>query len=416
MRSLELFTGAGGLALGIERAGFRHMALVEKDPHSCNTLRINSGVSVEAWPVYEMPVEQFDFQPYAGHVELLAGGPPCQPFSIGGKHKGDEDKRNMFPQIFRAIRELAPPAILLENVRGLTRESFRSYFDYIILQLQHPTIILKPNESWIEHKTRLQDIHEASSDDGLVYNISFKVIDCVNFGVPQRRHRVFIVGFRQDLNVFWNWPRENHSELALLYAQWVDYSYWREHGISKYPSIPDNLRAKVQRLERLIISPIGKRWRTVRDALLGLEDPIDGVPHPNITNHVGIPGARSYKGHTGSDFDGPAKTLKAGDHGVPGGENTLVLDDGSVRYFTIRESARLQTFPDEYLFGGSRTESMRQIGNAVPVIVGEMIARQIRTALLEVGVREYVVGESVNTMETENLLLFPPAGATLRRG
>jgi DNA (cytosine-5)-methyltransferase 1 len=401
MRSLELFTGAGGLALGLERASFRHIALVEKDHDSCDTLRANSGVSTPPWPIYEQSVEDFDFQPFAGRVELLAGGPPCQPFSIGGKHQGDSDKRNMFPQVFRAIRELAPPALLLENVRGLLRQNFRPYFEYILLQLQHPTITPRPGEDWLAHKRRLQSIHERDSDDHLMYDIWFKLIDCVNFGVPQRRQRVFIVGFRRDLNVIWNWPRETHSELALLHAQWIDRSYWREHKITLYPPIPSGLRNQIARLECLLVLPNGERWRTVRDALHDLDGPINGVPHPQIANHVGIPGARSYKGHTGSDLDSPAKTLKAGDHGVPGGENTLILGGGAVRYFTVRESARLQTFPDDYTFNSSRTESMRQIGNAVPVVVGEIIARHIRAALLEVGIRDYGAGYLYSALERE---------------
>lgn len=416
MRSLELFTGAGGLALGLERAGFQHIALVEKDPYSCDTLRANSDVSVDAWPVYEMPVEEFNFQPYVGRVDLLAGGPPCQPFSIGGKHKGDEDKRNMFPQVFRAIRELAPPAILLENVRGLTRKSFKPYFDYIILQLQHPIVTRRSGEDWIDHKRRLQTLDEMNSDDDLTYDVWFKLVDCVNFGVPQHRHRVFIVGFRSDLKLMWNWPRETHSELALLHAQWVDYSYWKEHGIMKYPPIPDKLRVKIRCLDRLLIPPTGQRWRTVRDALRDLGDPINGTPRPHIANHVGIPGARSYKGHTGSDLDNPAKTLKAGDHGVPGGENTLRLNNSTLRYFTVRESARLQTFPDDYVFNSSRTESMRQIGNAVPVIAGEIIARGIHSSLLRAGAQENVIGESVEATGPENILSLPYVEMRRQRG
>jgi DNA (cytosine-5)-methyltransferase 1 len=388
MDSLELFTGAGGLALGLERAGFRHVALIERDAHACHTLRANSGISVDAWPVFEMPVEEFDFKPYVGRVDLLAGGPPCQPFSIGGKHKGDEDTRNMFPQVVRAIRELAPPAILIENVRGLLRENFKPYFEYIILQLQYPTLQLMPKESWTEHKARLQDMRDSGKYVDLAYDVYYKLINCVDYGVPQHRYRVFIVGFRHDYMIRWQWPRENHSKQALLYAQWVDGTYWREHGLIERPSIPEKIRPYINRLERLLISPSGLRWRTVRDALQGLEIPRDDLPHPHIMNHVGIPGARSYKGHTGSNIDEPAKTLKAGDHGVPGGENTLCLEDETVRYFTVRESARLQTFPDTYVFGSSRTESMRQIGNAVPVVMGGILAASIRSALLGAGLQE----------------------------
>jgi DNA (cytosine-5)-methyltransferase 1 len=96
-----------------------------------------------------------------------------------------------------------------------------------------------------------------------------------------------------------------------------------------------------------------------------------------IANHFLNPGARSYAGHTGSPLDEPAKTLKAGDHGVPGGENTLRLEDGSVRYFSVRECARLQTFPDEWIVEGSWTEAMRQLGNAVPARLAQAVAAEL---------------------------------------
>jgi DNA (cytosine-5)-methyltransferase 1 len=114
-------------------------------------------------------------------------------------------------------------------------------------------------------------------------------------------------------------------------------------------------------------APLEKRWVTVRDALRGLGQPT------GFGNHVFQPGARIYKGHTGSPLDEPAKALKAGDHGVPGGENMMVLDTGGVRYFTIREAARLQGLPDDYEFPRSWSESMRQLGNAVPTQLAECV-------------------------------------------
>ena len=107
-----------------------------------------------------------------------------------------------------------------------------------------------------------------------------------------------------------------------------------------------------------------------------------------FANHIFNPGARQYKGHTGSPLDEPAKTLKAGDHGVPGGENMLRRVDGSVRYFTVREAARLQTFPDEYVFRGAWTEAMRQLGNAVPVRLAEMVARSVAEKLAHLEERD----------------------------
>ena len=127
-------------------------------------------------------------------------------------------------------------------------------------------------------------------------------------------------------------------------------------------------------------------WRTVRDALADLPDPQDNPVSTQFFNHRFQPGARVYKGHTGSPLDLPAKTLKAGDHGVPGGENMMVKDSGKVRYFTVRETARLQAFPDDYVFHGSWTETMRQLGNAVPVTMARRVASSVAQKLTEVDI------------------------------
>jgi DNA (cytosine-5)-methyltransferase 1 len=134
--------------------------------------------------------------------------------------------------------------------------------------------------------------------------------------------------------------------------------------------------AVVESLASMMFPPPELPWVTVRDALTGLGEP------NGKKNHVLQPGARVYPGHTGSPLDQPAKAQKAGDHGVPGGENMMVRDDGSVRYFSLRESARLQGLPDTYEFPGSWSESMRQLGNAVPAQLGEAIGRWIARHLL----------------------------------
>ncbi len=387
MKSLELFAGGGGLALGIERAGFRHLALVEYNHDACVTLRANDGGSGPGavWPVYETDAREVYYGRWAGKVHLLAGGPPCQPFSIAGKHRGDTDHRNMFPELIRAARVLRPPAILIENVSGLTREAFRPYLDFILLQLRFPTITPRAGEGWMAHKERLERYAASNAKPDLEYRVTLPtVLNLVDYGVPQNRRRLIIVALRADLGLEWTWPEPTHSRDALLYDQWVTEEYWRRHGISR-PKLPASLEATIRRLS-VSSRPHTLPWRTVRDAIQGLPEPIDGEEHPALPNHVGIPGARSYPGHNGSPYDLPAKTLKAGDHGVPGGENMLRRDDGSVRYFTVRESARLQTFPDEYVFMASRTEAMRQIGNAVPPLVAELLARRLR-ALLDPAIR-----------------------------
>ncbi|MGC8209878.1 DNA cytosine methyltransferase [Ralstonia pseudosolanacearum] len=192
----------------------------------------------------------------------------------------------------------------------------------------------------------------------------------------------FFVGFRSDIGAHWSFPEKTHSEDVLLISKWIDGTYWDEHQISrKYRGEAPHRHAK--RLERLRAEPSFlelARWRTTRDALRNLPDP-EIFRGNAIANHVFTPGARTYVGHTGSLLDEPAKTLKAGYHGVPGGENMFVKDDGTVRYFTVREAARLQTFPDEYEFHGSWSQTMRQLGNAVPVRLAEVVAASVAASL-----------------------------------
>ncbi|HBL86765.1 MAG TPA: DNA (cytosine-5-)-methyltransferase, partial [Alcanivorax sp.] len=156
------------------------------------------------------------------------------------------------------------------------------------------------------------------------------------------------------------------------------------HGISarKRPRVPANLENRVKRLSSSLPLASLKPWRTVRDALQGIPDPRKRKPH-DFFNHRHQPGAKVYPGHTGSPLDLPAKTLKAGDHGVPGGENMMILDNGEPRYFSVRESARIQTFPDGFVFHGSWTETMRQLGNAVPVALARTIAASVGEQLME---------------------------------
>ena len=384
LRSIELFTGAGGLALGITRAGFTHELLVEINEHALATLEQNRTdlPEVSDWPeVVSDDVSEVDYARYEGKVDLLAAGTPCQPFSLGGKHQGDLDDRNMFPQVFRATRELRPRAILVENVRGLMRNAVKPYFDYIRRQLELPECEPIDGEDWRAHDARLVEAIEAGVDGSneLSYKVGYEVLNAADFGVPQRRQRIFIVAFRKDLGITPTPSLATHSRDALLYAQYVNGTYWQEHGLSSQP-IPQALTKGVAKLAQCV-PPSESRWRTVRDALAGLPEPLDLQEHSTIHNHAGNPGARSYAGHTGSPMDEPAKTLKAGVHGVPGGENMLRRSDGTVRYFTPREAARLQTFPDEYRFSGPWSEVTRQLGNAVPVEMARHLSTSIRVAL-----------------------------------
>lgn len=384
LRSVELFTGAGGLALGISRAGFTHDLLVEVDKHALATLGQNREhvPEIQGWPaVVPDDVSEVEYASLEGKVDLLAAGTPCQPFSLGGKHQGDLDDRNMFPEVFRATRELRPRAILVENVRGLMRNAVKPYFDYILRQLERPEREPIEGEDWRAHDAKLAEAIEAGfgGSDELSYDVDYDVLNAADFGVPQRRQRIFIVAFRRDLSITPTPYVPTHSRDALLHAQYVDGTYWQQHGLSPQRT-PEVLIKRVDRIARSD-PPSESRWRTVRDSLAGLPEPLDLQEHSTFHNHAGNPGARAYVGHTGSPLDEPAKTLKAGVHGVPGGENMLRRCDGTVRYFTPREAARLQTFPDEYRFSGPWSEVMRQLGNAVPVEMAKHLSDSIRETL-----------------------------------
>jgi DNA (cytosine-5)-methyltransferase 1 len=381
MRSLELFTGAGGLALGIKNGGFAHAGSVEFNHDACETLRFNRslpGSDMAGWNIYEGDTRSIlDFGSTYKDIQLVAGGPPCQPFSIGGKAKGHSDKRDMFPEAVRAVRQTKPLGFIFENVKGLLRDAFSDYFEYVILQLTYPEETQKPHEQASTHRNRLERLHTKGNYRGLKYHVVWQLLNAADYGIPQKRERVFIVGFRSDLEAEWSFPQKTHSKLALDYSKFVSGNYFEEFKVSKklVDKIKPTFEAKETLIRQIEKSAKLERWRTTRDAIGDLPCPIK---HSRASfNHVFVDGARPYPGHTGSHIDEPAKTLKAGNHGVPGGENMLLNYDGSVRYFTLREAARLQTFPDSYLFQGAWSEGMRQLGNAVPVNLGKVVAKSV---------------------------------------
>jgi DNA (cytosine-5)-methyltransferase 1 len=374
--------------MGLSLAGFGAAAVVERDRWCCDTIRENQarGFPVVAdWPLHEADVRDFvrETLPRDG-IDLVAGGPPCQPFSMGGKHKANLDERDMFPVTVDVIRRLKPRAFIVENVKGLTRQAFANYYQYTLLQMEFPEIVKGEREEWEDHFHRLQAAKSSRGRAhglGLTYNVLPTLVNAADYGVPQKRERVFIVGFRSDLGVEWSFPDPTHSFDSLLFDQYVTGDYWERHRVAKRlrPEAPSRALARIEKLRQANEPLSAKPWKTTRDVLAGLPDPETGAG--GFHNHRFVAGARSYPGHTGSPLDLPAKTLKAGDHGVPGGENMMVKDNGSVRYFTVREAARLQTFPDGYIFHGSWTETMRQLGNAVPVALATLVASSVAEKL-----------------------------------
>ncbi|WP_170004486.1 DNA cytosine methyltransferase [Pseudopontixanthobacter vadosimaris] len=351
--SVELFSGCGGMAFGLAQAGFGHRSLVEFNECAVETMLHNKRRKVnlvEKWPVVHGDVRQVDWSEFSG-TDLVAGGPPCQPFSIGGKAAGQNDKRDMWPEAARAVAEIAPKAFLFENVRGLARPRFESYFNNIQKKLARPT-----------------------SD--LSYSVAVQLVNAADFGAAQKRNRILIFGLKNAEEGYFQPLMPTHSRERLLWEQWITGSYWDEHEILKSSrEIARVDAATVERMRKKRIEPKTKRWVTVRDRLKGLGEPSGEGDHRLQL------GAKVYLGHTGSLLDQPAKALKAGDHGVPGGENMMVKDDGSVRYFTVRECARLQGLPDDYQFPRSWTESMRQLGNAVPVELARIAGERIMNLL-----------------------------------
>ena len=377
MRSVELFSGCGGLALGLSKAGFHHDLMVEWDDDAVATVHHNRQRKlrhIREWPLEKLDVREVLWSAYPD-LDLVAGGPPCQPFSIGGKHRGHEDARDMWPEAIRAVREARPRAFLFENVRGIARPAFAYYLRWILAHLRHPDMTRKRHEDHEQHTSRLEACALPQS-----YQVITFQVNAADYGAAQKRHRVIVAGVRSDLRANLEPPAHTHSRERLLWDQWVTGDYWRRHELPQPADEKIALgdRATVARLHAGRVAPTGKPWVTVRDALAGLGEP-DGK-----SNHVFQGGARAYPGHTGCPLDQPAKALKAGDHGVPGGENMMVKDDGSVRYFTTREAARLQGLPDSYHFPRSWSESMRQLGNAVPVelanAMGAWIAAHIGRA------------------------------------
>ena len=288
---VELFAGAGGMALGLEAAGFEHLALIEWNRECVRTLRHNGfGKRVHC-----KSANVVDYSRWRG-ADLVAGGPPCQPFSLGGLDKGSNDPRDGWPAATRAVAEIRPRAFLFENVAGMSRDKFAPYVDFVL-------------KSFFD----------------LGYCVHLHVVDAVDYGVPQYRRRMLMVGFR---------------------------------GVRWFP-------------KPVTVS----RHATVGEALTHLGPP-DGK-NGHVMHKVA---PRRYTGHTGSTLNKPAKTLVAGAHGPSGGSTMLKLADGTHRYFTLREQARLQGFPDSYKVHAVWSHGCKQMGNACPV----PLAQSFGTAVLAV--------------------------------
>lgn len=375
-RTVELFAGCGGLAIGLGQAGFVHDLLVEwnKDAAATVVHNVTKGTpAVAEWRYQCGDVRTVNWSDWQGQIQMVSGGPPCQPFSMGGKAAGQLDPRDMWPEAIRAVREVGPTAFLFENVRGLLRPAFKDYLDMIVASLARPSVERGEHEDASDFLRRLQSLP-------LEYSVKIFSVNAANYGAAQKRHRVLIAGVRSDSGCEPSLPAATHTQERLVWDQWVTGEYWTRHSVQNPPNPTAQQKRAAERLAAAEEAPSGAPWRTCRDAFSGLDEPSNTSL---FVNHKYQPGAKSYPGHTGSPIDEPAKALKAGAHGVPGGENMLLLPDGAVRYFSVREAARLQGLPDDYEFPGAWTESLRQLGNAVPSQLATAFGKMMLTVVAE---------------------------------
>ncbi len=209
----------------------------------------------------------------------------------------------MWSEAVRAVRETQPRAFVFKNVKGLTRSSFSAYFNYTTLQLTYPELDLRLDEAWQEHLSRLERHHSSGSTSALHYQlIPPRVLNAADYGVPQKRERVFFIGFRSDVGADWAFPAATHSLEALRFDQSGRGNYFEKHCLPSRLHRPLTV-ARANR-DELDLKP----WRTVRDALAGLPDPkLDPAKGSRWLNHRFQSGAKTYPGHTGSPIDLPAK-------------------------------------------------------------------------------------------------------------
>jgi len=307
-RAIEICSGGGGQAIGLEAAGFDAVAHVEYERHACATLSLNR----PEWNVIHGDVREFSASGF-GEIDLLAGGVPCPPFSIAGKQLGAEDDRDLFPEAVRLVSECSPKAVMLENVRGFLDAAFTDYRLSLKRQLQK-----------------------------LGYVTSWHLLNASDFGVPQLRPRVVVVAVREDF------ASRYHAPIPLL---------------------------------------DGQMPRTVGDTLAdlmaanGWEGALEWAQHANDIAPTLVGGSKK---HGGADL-GPTRARKAwaslGVNGKSLAESAPEPGFVGMPRLTIRMTARIQGFPDDWQFVGGKTAAYRQIGNAFPPPVACVVAGKIRAAI-----------------------------------
>ena len=322
---LELFAGAGGLAVGMEKAGLKCVALNEIDKWACQTLRKNR----PHWPVLEGDIKSFDFSEYHNKVDVVTGGFPCQAFSYAEKKLGLDDARGtLFYEFARVVKEVNPPICIGENVRGL---------------LSH------------QNGKTLQGM--ISILDEIGYNVApVQVLKAINYRVPQKRERLVLVGIRKDIAIQYEYPKPYRKIYTLKDAL-------KKSELFE-TNVPNSLGAKYPQSKKAVLDLVPPKgyWR---DLPLKIQKEFMGGSFHLSGGKTGI--ARRI------GWDEPCLTLTCS----PAQKQTERCHPDETRPLTIREYARIQTFPDNWEFSGSLAQQYKQIGNAVPVNLGREVGYSI---------------------------------------
>ncbi|ENA1771476.1 DNA (cytosine-5-)-methyltransferase [Yersinia ruckeri] len=324
---LELFAGAGGLAIGMEKAGFKSVLLNEIDKHACQTLRNNR----PDWNVVEGDVCNISFTDFKDKVDVLTGGFPCQAFSYAGKKLGFEDTRGtLFFEFARAVKEVNPKVIIAENVRGLLKHEEGKTLDVI---------------------------------KGVIADLGYKLIEprvlkAIFYQVPQKRERLFLIAVRNDLaeKVNFKWPSPYSRIMTLRDAL--------KPGILFDTEVPESPGQKYPKRKSEILSqvPPGGYWRDLPDDL----------QREFMMKSYFLGGGKTGMARRLS-WDEPSLTLTC----APAQKQTERCHPDETRPLTVREYARIQTFPDDWQFSGPLGAQYKQIGNAVPVNLAHAVGRAV---------------------------------------
>ncbi|RLZ06529.1 DNA (cytosine-5-)-methyltransferase [Faecalibacter macacae] len=315
---LELFAGAGGLAIGMEKAGLKCVALNEIDKHACETLRKNR----PNWNVLEGDIKNFNFSEYHNKVDVVTGGFPCQAFSYAGKRLGLEDARGtLFYEFARVVKEVNPPICIGENVKGL---------------LSH------------DNGNTLKGMISILDEIGY-YVVPVEVLKAINYKVPQKRERLILVGIRKDIDLKYEYPKPYKKIYNLKDALKKGELFDCNVPISPGAKYPESKKSVLD-----LVPPKGY-WR---DLPIDIQKEFMGASFYLGGGKTGM--ARRI------GWDEPCLTLTCS----PAQKQTERCHPDETRPFTVREYARIQTFPDDWEFAGPMAQQYKQIGNAVPVNLG----------------------------------------------